>query len=291
MKDYRLAIIYERNTRVALGERFTSALAGISHIHIDQFDLKEIQAVTGGYDYYIRLEDGDYSDSVPSHLHPIAWWISDTHLKHCYEKVRKQVNRYDEVFLAQKDGVKQIYKDTGKSAHWLPWAADDRKDGFRFIPDEERTWDVCFIGTSGKFSLRKVVLEVLQKYYPKSYIGRAEYTQLHGFYAKSKIVVNYPIRNDINARFFEAMGAGAMVLSSRIEGNGCPELFKEKENIAFYDDCVDDLRRKLDYYLQNRSERMAIAQKGFDLVNSRHTYRSRVGELLQTLGIRLTDGR
>jgi spore maturation protein CgeB len=288
---YRLAFIYQRNSRVAQGERCMSALAKFSNIQIDQYDLKEIQAVSGGYDYYIRFDDGDYLATIPSRLRPAAWWISDTHLKHPYRQIRKQVGLYDEVFLAQKDAVKQVYQDTGKNTHWLPWAADDRGDEFGFLPDDQRLWDVSFIGTSGKFSLRKVVLETLQQYYPKSYVGRAEYTRLHEYYAKSKIVVNYPIRHDVNMRFFEAMAAGAMVLSSRVEGNGISELFRENETIVYYDDCTDGLRRKLDYYLQHESERMAIAKRGFDLVNSRHTYHNRVRELFRTLNIELNDGR
>ena len=289
MKNYRLALIYERNSRVAQGERCLSVLARYSHLKIDQYNLKEIQSVTGGYDYYIRLDDGNYSDIVPSPLRPIAWWISDTHLKHPYRQIKSQVKSYDQVFLAQKDAVAQIYRDTGKDSHWLPWAADNLKDGESFLPDEKRVWDVCFIGTSGKFSLRKVVLETIQKYYPNSYVGRAEYSELSKYYAKSKIVVNYPIRHDVNMRYFEAMGAGSMLLSSRVEGNGIQELFKENETIAYYDDCVDDLRRKIDYYLKNQDERMMMAKKGFELVNSRHTYLNRVQELFQVLGIELKD--
>ncbi|MBF0533341.1 MAG: glycosyltransferase [Candidatus Omnitrophica bacterium] len=290
MKQYRLAFVYQRGSRVALGERCAAVLAGCEHIKIDHYNLAEIQDVSGRYDYYLRLDDGDYSLKMPARLRPAAWWISDTHLKHCYQKIRVQASGYDALFFAQKDALGQIHKDTGKTGYWLPWAADDCRGAIDFLPDDQRQRDVCFIGTSGKFSLRKVVLETLQKHYPNAYIGRADYTQLPRYYSQSRIVVNYPIRNDVNARFFEAMAAGAMVLSSRVQGNGIAELFTEGKEIAYYEDCVDDLRRQLDYYLRNADQRMAIARRGFDLVNGRHTYRHRVRELLRTLGIESDHG-
>jgi len=109
-------------------------------------------------------------------------------------------------------------KDTGVMAHWLPWAADELKAGQCFLEDGQRRYDICFIGTEGKYSLRKVVLETIRYYYPNSYVGRADRSRLYYFYSHARIVVNYPIHNDINARFLRQWQQGRWLyrIASRV---------------------------------------------------------------------------
>lgn len=259
-------------------------------LELCQFDVQEIQSVKGGFDFCIRFDDGDYTVEMPRHLRPAAWWISDTHLRKPYKKIRRQARDYDALFLAQKDDIQRLKRDAGVTAYWLPWAADALKPGQVFLGDEQRLYDICFIGTEGKYSLRKVVIETLRHYYSNSYIGRAEREQLYDFYSKAKIVVNYPIHNDINARFFEAMGAGAMLLTYRVEGNGISEIFEEDKHLVMFDDILGEMRQKIDFYLAHPQQRMEIAKNGFDLVNGRHTYQDRLKTLFKTIGIALSEG-
>jgi len=273
-----------------MGERCMEILRRDPLFELHQFDMQEIQSVKGGFDFYVRFDDGDYTVVMPQRLRPAAWWISDTHLRKPYKKIRRQARNYDALFLAQKDDIQRLKKDTGVTAHWLPWAADALKPGQIFLSDDQRLYDICFIGTEGKYSLRKVVIETLRYYYPNSYIGRAEREQLYDFYSKAKIVVNYPIHNDINARFFEAMGAGAMFLTHRVKGNGVDELFEENKHLVMFDDIQGEMRQEIEFYLAHSEKRMEIAKNGFDLVNGRHTYRDRLKTLFKTLGIALSEG-
>ncbi|QAT16838.1 hypothetical protein BU251_03360 [Candidatus Velamenicoccus archaeovorus] len=273
-----------------MGERCMEVLRRDPLLELCQFDMQEIQPVKGGFDFYIRFDDGDYTVAMPRHLRPAAWWISDTHLRKPYKKIRRQARDYDALFLAQKDDIQRLKRDAGVTAYWLPWAADALKPGQVFLGDEQRLYDICFIGTEGKYSLRKVVIETLRHYYSNSYIGRAEREQLYDFYSKAKIVVNYPIHNDINARFFEAMGAGAMLLTHRVEGNGIGEIFEEDKHLVMFDDILGEMRKKIDFYLAHPQQRMEIAKNGFDLVNGRHAYQDRLKTLFKTMGIALSEG-
>ncbi|MDD5018798.1 MAG: glycosyltransferase [Candidatus Omnitrophica bacterium] len=285
----RLALVFQRNSRVAMGERCLEILQRDPLLDLYQFDMQEIQPVKGGFDLYIRFDDGDYTIEMPRHLRPAAWWISDTHLKKPYKKIRRQVRDYDYVFLAQKDDIQRLEKDAGVTAHWLPWAADALKPSQVFLGDDKRQYDICFIGTEGKYSLRKVVIETIRYFYPQSYIGRAEREQLYDYYSRAKIVVNYPIHNDINARFFEAMGAGAMLLTYRIKGNGFSEIFQENKHVVAFDDILSEMRQKIDFYLEHAEERLTIAKNSFDLVNASHTYRHRLKEMFRIMGIALSE--
>lgn len=287
----RLALVFQRNSRVAMGERCAEILRSYPFLELRQFDLREIQSLRGGFDFYVRFDDGDYTIELPRHLRPAAWWISDTHLRKPYKKIRRQAGNYDHVFLAQKDDIARLKKDTGVAAHWLPWAADALKPGQVFLGDDERPYDTCFIGTEGKYSLRKVVIETLRHYYPQSYIGRAEREQLYAYYSRAKIVVNYPIHNDINARFFEAMGAGAMLMTHRVNGNGFSDIFEENKHLVIFDDILGEMRQKIDFYLAHAETRLEIAKNGFDLVNAHHTYPDRLKTFVETIGMALSEGR
>lgn len=251
------------------------------------FSLTEIQKLDETFDLYLRIDDGDYNETVPEKFHPQAWWISDTHLKKPFQKMIKSSCNCDYIFCCQKEGAKQLATSTSKKTFWIPPAADELSDAQIFKEDEKRKWDVCFIGTKGKYSLRKVILEKIKINYPNSFIGRVDYSKIYDYYSRSKIVVNYPINNDINMRTFEAMGAGALVLMFRIKDNGFNSIFTENKNLVVFDDIVGGLKTKIDYYLKNTEERMRIAKEGFNLIRNNHTYRHRLLEMFKIMGFKL----
>ena len=282
----KLALIYNRNQRVGLGERLLNILKSYPDLEISQFGMREIQSIEGKFDLYFRIDDGDYSVDIPSNLHPCAWWISDTHLPKPYKKIRSKIKNYDFVFCAQKEGAERLYKETTKLTYWIPWAADEVPYDFKYSP-EGKKWDICFIGTRGKYSLRKVVLEILSINYRKFYIGRAHFSKLRDYYSKTKIVVNYSINNDINARIFEAMSSGALVITHKIVDNGFKNILEENKHLVIFDDILKEMREKIDYYLENVGERERIAKQGFEYVKNNHTYRQRLVEMFGIIGYKL----
>jgi len=286
MERKKIALIYNRNQRVALGERCQKILETYKNLEIAQFDLEEIQKIKGGFDLYFRIDDGDYTQDFPFHLHPSCWWIADTHLPKPYKKIKNKVKNYDFVFCMQKEGCKKLFKDTGKKTFWVPWATDEVPSEFSFPQEENKKWDICFIGTDGKYSLRKVMLEILRINYKNIYIGRAHFSQLRDYYSKARIVANYPINNDINPRIFEVMGAGTLVITHRVVNNGFEELFKENEHLVVFDD-FGEMIEKINYYLKNKEERERIARNGFEYVRNNHTYRERLIKIFKIMGFNL----
>ena len=109
---------------------------------------------------------------------------------------------------------------------------------------------------------------------------------MRDYYSKARIVANYPINNDMNPRIFEAMGAGALVITHRIVNNGFEELFKENEHLVVFDD-FDEMIEKINYYLENKEERERIARNGFEYVKSYHTYRERLIKIFEIIGFKL----
>ncbi len=102
----------------------------------------------------------------------------------------------------------------------------------------------------------------------------------------AKIVLNNLHYGEIwglNARTFEAAGIGAFqMVDWRL---GLSQLFEDgKELVSFKR--MDDLREKVDYWLNRPEERLSIANAGKSRAHAEHTYRLRLSLLLDSLAQR-----
>lgn len=81
------------------------------------------------------------------------------------------------------------------------------------------------------------------------------------------------------------MGAGALVVTSRIRNNGFEELLTPGENCLVFDDITTgELKTVIDRALADPKKSEGMARAGYELVNSRHTYYHRLRELLRVAG-------
>jgi spore maturation protein CgeB len=90
---------------------------------------------------------------------------------------------------------------------------------------------------------------------------------------KYKIHFNRNISDDLNYRTFETLGCKTFLLTN--ETPGLNELFDIGNHLVTYES-VSDLFEKIDYYLNNESERMVISQNGYDHVVKNHTFYERM---------------
>jgi len=86
----------------------------------------------------------------------------------------------------------------------------------------------------------------------------------------------------IKGRHFEICGCGGFQLSYYVEG--LERAYEIGEEIAIYND-VDDLARKIKYYLRNQDEREAIAARGYKRSLAQHTMEQRMLGLARACGI------
>jgi spore maturation protein CgeB len=77
-------------------------------------------------------------------------------------------------------------------------------------------------------------------------------------------------------KYTEAMACGAMVLADEPE-DFTKQRFKQGEHLILYND-LDDMKRKLLYYLKHNKERNAIAASGMKFVRKNHSCAMRVRE-------------
>lgn len=178
---------------------------------------------------------------------------------------------FDQVLVAQKCYVHE-FETLHPNVTWFPlWATRI------FSPVEPKTVDVSFRGTlSPKLhSDRTAFFERLSQYVTVD-AGEGPYEDL---YARSKIVVNEAVRDDLNFRVFEAMMGGALLITPS-DSTGLRELFEDGRDLITYERGNErDAAEKIKYYLQHDHERQEIAARGHEKVMAKHIETSRADEL------------
>jgi glycosyltransferase involved in cell wall biosynthesis/SAM-dependent methyltransferase/Tfp pilus assembly protein PilF len=204
-------------------------------------------------------------------------YLIDTHmgLKGRLELAKE----FDYTFLAQKGQLADFVRAGISNVSWLPLACSaDLHD----IPSQERTIDVSYVGGLGHDheDRRMNLLEAVANKFPNTMLKRLWPGDMAQLYAQSKIVVNAAVRRDVNMRVFEAMAAGALLITD--EADGLEDLFVDGEHLIIYRK-DEDLLPLIEHYLGNPEARERIAAAGRELVLKEHTYDRRMGQLLATL--------
>lgn len=179
---------------------------------------------------------------------------------------------FDAVFIAQKEFVTAFRQMGHRRAYWLPLACDP---AVHSMYSETRPYDVGFVGKLGKrgTSRYESLLSVLPNYQTNDYSRYYLPREMAVVYSRSKIVFNASINRDLNMRVFEAMAAGALLVTDRI-GNGLSELFQEGIHYIGYS-TIPEAMEKIGYFLERNAERERIAHAGQRVVLEHHTYRHR----------------
>lgn len=186
---------------------------------------------------------------------------------------------FDHVFLYQRNYAKHFGEHPPDRVHWMPYACD--LEFFRRL-ECSRDLDVAFVGEHfGSNSDRARVMNALASRFRVNEQRWYLQEEIPGVYSRAKIVVNLPLGDDLNFRFFEALSCGAMLVTRRVD-NGQEDLFQEgKHFVAFETEA--ELFELVGYYLRHDSERENIAVAGRREVMSRHSLELRLAGLLSAV--------
>ena len=205
-----------------------------------------------------------------------AWYAIDTHLhlrQHLY-----LAKLFDVTFVAQFEFLRH-FRDC--QVHWLPFAVDPRL--YEWAP-RTRDIDVAYIGSDhrGLHPERARLLDLIRSRYANTYLGRADPSRIGEIYGRAKVVFNRSVRNDVNMRYFEAMGAGAVLVTDSARDNGVEELFTPGEDFLEYRDDAS-LIAAIDSVLADEGKREEIGARAQKHVLSGHTYRHRAERIVDVL--------
>jgi hypothetical protein len=183
----------------------------------------------------------------------------------------------DVVFVAQRDYLPAFAAAGADHARWLPlWAPDGLPP-----PATDKTHEVAFVGTLDP-QLHPERAAFLRALAPRLPLHVAE-GPWAGVFGRSRIVLNQTVRGDLNARVFEAMACGAMLLTERT-GNGLLELFADGVELVTYPrgdvEAAVGLAR---HWLGAEGERARIAERGRARVRAEHLESHRAAAVLAAL--------
>lgn len=231
---------------------------------------------------------------------PTASWHLDLYLGLKRQSGMRGDPFWQTDFVFTPDGdpnCANIFKRMGINHYYLPPAT--------FKPEvytAERTdWrhDVIFVGggtTYGhktEWPYRAKLVTWLKNTYGNNYgkYGAPEQVirneALNDLYSNSKIVVgdtlclNFTHRRYFSDRLTETIGRGGFIIHPYIDG--IRELFTEDELITYNYNDFEDLKKKIDYYIEHESEREVIRKAGQQRVLKDHTYNNRVQTVLDMI--------
>ena len=235
------------------------------------------------------------------------WFVEDFRTLTYWNIIVKNVDYF---FTIQKDDFFEELKNIGaNNYHYLPLAClpDFHKKITEINKEDEAKYscDVGFAGM-GYFNRKNVFAQLVDFNFkiwgsdwyaglPLSLLiqeGGKWFTEEDAvkIYNYSKININLhssmwhwdvnPSGDFLNPRVYEILGCGGFQLVDRrkyMEG-----VFEDGKDLVVFE-TVDDLRKKIKYYLANEEERLAVASHGCETVRKNHTYERRIREMMNII--------
>ena len=262
-------------------------------LEVDHLAPKEDVYLFGNYDLNLSIDWGEdaLASIIPYRMidipKPNIIWNSDTHISEDGFNFRlEKSKKFDHVFCAQKQAVLD-FNEKGVKAEWLPHAFEpqayhdlenlDEKGNPKPFEYASKDYDISFVGHVNSDN-RVDFLDRMFKEFPNFFFGQRKFQDAAKIYAKSKICLNVSMKEDLNMRVFEVMGAGGFLLTDHVPY--IEDLFQDGKHCAIYhsyDEAVD----KAKYYLAHEEERERIARTGFEEVCKNHTIDKRVDRILE----------
>lgn len=230
-------------------------------------------------DLYLWIDSG-VSDLAPDLNQIDAIKVCYMVDSHCAHDIRTELaKQFDVTFVAQQPH-EESYRRAGVNAFWLPLACSPELHN---LPERERTIDVAYVGSLGggdSVSRRQTLLGAIRERFPNHRIVQCWPEEMAEVYARAKVVFNACVARDVNMRVFEALAAGALLVTD--EADGLEDLFTPGEHLAVYHDDAEALDL-IAYYLEHDDERQKIALAGRRHVLRHHTYDHRVIQMTDFL--------
>jgi glycosyltransferase involved in cell wall biosynthesis len=235
-------------------------------------DLGQVDA--SGARFYLELDAASGNFVRPTGLEKLSMpkfaWLVDTHKKPDFH--RALARDMDLTFFAMR-GWGHVFETP---CVWLPLHADTRT--YRPVACE-REWDLCFVGS--QHWRADPILRIAEKHGLKVKLatttGPREKSETAAIYARSKLVFNKHLTNDLNFRVFEAMACGRVLLTDA-QWNGQYDFFEDGKHYVLYKD-ERDLEEQILRYLRDDDARARVEREAAAVIEARHSTRARVRQL------------
>jgi len=198
-------------------------------------------------------------------------------------------HEYDLFFALNVDAKKRMIENGFNNIFVLPFCVDIDW----FVPGaNSKSIDIIFPATRwlSLYERResiKIYLDSMGKYKvnTRKFTGQSYINTL----GTAKILVNSLNRwNTLNYKILEGMSCGAMLLTEPPFDLDLSEI-KDGEHLVLFEG-IEDMRKKIDYYLKNDSEREKIAKAGQKFVRENHNTDVRAKQMIEIVERELFNG-
>ncbi len=205
-----------------------------------------------------------------------SWYGIDTHMD--FAKHLRISRLFDVSFVAQKEYVDRLSQQGLSQVYWLPLAFAPE---LLPLPLPRKSIDIAHVGSMHVAAnpQRHALLNSLRRVFPSHYFNSASPREMQQVYAQARVVFNRSVRNDVNMRFFEAAGAGAVLVTDPVFENGLEELFDEGTHYFVYQD-EKSLLTLAGALLSDPERCQDMGAAARQRVLERHTYAHRVQQML-----------
>jgi spore maturation protein CgeB len=236
----------------------------------------------------------------------VLWFVED-YLRFGYW--REMAKYYDFVFTIQKgECIEKIRAAGAGEVHYVPTACDPFfHQPLRLSAEDKEKWGspISFVGAGyhnrqqmfaaiSQYPLKiwgsewplgkpfdRLVQEESRRIAPEEYIKIFNATEVNlNLHSSSERDGVDPTGDFVNPRTFELAAAGAFQLCDTRAL--LPELFEVgKEIITF--DSLEDMKAKIEYYLEHPEERQAVCERARARIFKDHTYERRLEQMLSII--------
>lgn len=249
-----------------------------SHTHDPNYVIKDLKNVFEIYK----------ANGVPTVSAHLDRWVGLERVK----DVGQEATWFTEyIFMADGSAeAKELYDSLDLNWYYLPPAVVER-DCYMAPPSRAKyPHDIIFTGSKGyhpEYPYRRELVDFLHKTYGKRFghygndgLGVVRQGALNSLYASAKVVIGDSCfggkKDYVSDRLTEVVGRGGFIITPDIETLGLPvATYKHPD--------LQDLKNKIDYWLEHEEERKELQQMCHEIVKKEHTYTNRAEQILNTV--------
>ena len=186
----------------------------------------------------------------------ILWWPDPTSTLKVHPTII-QISEIVDCICACARNTLPIFKKKNKNSYYIAEGYDEVIDK---PYDVEKDLDISFIGSLHNLQRKKALSEIK---YPVNHITNAYGIEHAKVVSRSKICLNFSTTGGASDRVFKTLAAKGFLLSSDWEGR--EHDFVDGEHLVIFND-IDDLNKKIKFYLENEEARNKLRNKGYEKV-------------------------
>ncbi len=195
---------------------------------------------------------------------PKAWYAVDTHLHGPWHSHLAPI--FDVVFSAQKNQM-SLLSQYHSDVRWLPLYFSGAPE---FLSWKERTHDISFVGTLDP-TLNPARITLFERLKNQGLYVNVRQGEVQPVYRTSRIVINQSVQDDLNFRFFEAMGFGALLITDQISHSLRDIGEPGRDFLVYAAGDAMDLAEKIRWALEHPVAAEEIARRGQQCILHSHT--------------------